>query len=198
MAEKKKRIKHDYIDNKKFFAAMKEFYDETQQAIAEGKEDHELPAATNYIGDCFVKIATHLGYRGNFIGYTYRGDMVADGIEDCLLRMRNFNPEKSNNPFAYFTQIIWFAFLRRIEKEKKQQYIKYKATLSGLDEGTLAHINANDENAAMINITPVAYEQMLQFIGDYEAAAEQKKKQQKAAAEKKAADKTGGLLDIIK
>ena len=84
------------------------------------------PPITNYIGECFLKIATHLSYRPNFINYTYREEMISDGIENCLQYVHNFNPEKSDNPFAYFTQIIYYAFLRRIQKEKKQVTIKHK------------------------------------------------------------------------
>ena len=78
------------------------------------------------MGECFYKIATHLSYRPNFINYTYREEMVGDGIENCIRYAKNFNPEKSKNPFAYFTQIIYYAFLRRIAKEKKQTTIKEK------------------------------------------------------------------------
>ena len=84
------------------------------------------PPITNYIGECFLKIATHLSYRPNFINYTYREEMISDGIENCLQYVHNFNPEKSDNPFAYFTQIIYYAFLRRIQKEKKQAHVKNK------------------------------------------------------------------------
>ena len=74
----------------------------------------------------FLKIANHLSYRPNFINYTYRDEMISDGIENCLQYVHNFNPDKSNNPFAYFTQIIYYAFLRRIQKEKKQSHVKNK------------------------------------------------------------------------
>ena len=94
------------------------------QKADEKKRKH--PAVTNYIGECFLKIANHLSYRPNFINYTYRDDMISDGIENCLQYMSNFNPNKSNNPFAYFTQIIYYAFIRRIQKEKKQQDVKAK------------------------------------------------------------------------
>ena len=84
------------------------------------------PRISNYLGSCFLKIATHLSYKPNFINYTYRDEMISDGIENCLQYVKNFNPEKSKNPFAYFTQIIYYAFLRRIAKEKKQSHIKNK------------------------------------------------------------------------
>ena len=90
------------------------------------KQNKQPPPVTNYIGECFLKIANHLSYRPNFINYTYREEMISDGIENCLQYVHNFNPEKSDNPFAYFTQIIYYAFLRRIQKEKKQTYVKNK------------------------------------------------------------------------
>ena len=90
------------------------------------KRKRKHPPVTNYIGEWFLKIANHLSYRPNFINYTFRDDMISDGIENCLQYLKNFNPAKSNNPFAYFTQIIYYAFIRRIQKEKKQSNIKYK------------------------------------------------------------------------
>lgn len=95
--------------------------------------DDPRPPVSDYIGECFMKIAEHLSYRPNFINYPYREEMVGDGIENCLMYAHNFNPEKSKNPFSYFTQIIYYAFLRRIEKEKKQNYIKYKLLENATD-----------------------------------------------------------------
>ena len=114
----KKKSAH-YVDNKKFLQAMIEWNNKC-------KEKGEQVPVTNYIGDCFLKIATHLSYRPNFINYTYRDEMISDGIENCLQYVKNFNPEKSKNPFAYFTQIIYYAFIRRIQKEKKQGHVKNK------------------------------------------------------------------------
>ncbi len=88
--------------------------------------EKELPVLPDYAGECFLKIAERLSHRPNFINYAFREEMVSDGIENCVMYASNFNPDKSKNPFAYFTQIIYYAFLRRIEKEKKQLYIKYK------------------------------------------------------------------------
>ena len=119
----KAKLKPHYVDNKKFLGAMIDYRLKVQKA--EDKK-RTKPVVTNYIGECFLKIANHLSYRPNFINYTYRDDMISDGIENCLQYMRNFNPEKSNNPFAYFTQIIYYAFIRRIQKEKKQQDVKAK------------------------------------------------------------------------
>ena len=118
----KKKGEH-YVDNKVFFQAMVEWKETCQ--LAEEQEKIQ-PPVSNYIGECFLKIATHLSYRPNFINYTYRDEMISDGIENCLQYVGNFNSEKSKNPFAYFTQIIYYAFLRRIAKEKKQSHVKNK------------------------------------------------------------------------
>ena len=82
----------------------------------------------DYIGQCFLDIANGLSNRPNFINYTFKEDMVFDGVENCIRYCHNFDPDKSKNPFSYFTQIVYYAFLRRIEKEKKQSYIKFKMT----------------------------------------------------------------------
>jgi hypothetical protein len=112
-----------YVDNKQFLAAIKEY----KAAVLEAEESGSpKPRVSNYIGECILKIATHLSYKPNFINYTYKDDMILDGIENCIQYIDNFDPAKSSNPFAYFTQIIYFAFLRRISNEKKQSYIKNK------------------------------------------------------------------------
>ena len=115
--------KEHYVNNKEFLEAMKAYRKSVNKAK---KEKKEKPPVSNYIGSCFLKIANHLSYRPNFINYTFRDDMVSDGIENCLQYLDNFNPAKSSNPFAYFTQIIYYAFIRRIQKEKKQTTIKHK------------------------------------------------------------------------
>lgn len=112
-----------YVNNADFLKALIEYRELKQKAEAEGKPK---PIVSNYIGECILKIATHLSYKPNFINYSYRDDMILDGVENCIQYIDNFNPDKSNNPFAYFTQIIYYAFLRRIAKEKKQSYIKGK------------------------------------------------------------------------
>ena len=115
--------KEHYVNNKVILEAMIEYKDKCNKAKKRGRKN---PPVTNYIGECFLKIANHLSYRPNFINYTFRDDMISDGIENCLQYLANFNPKKSNNPFAYFTQIIYYAFIRRIQKEKKQSTIKHK------------------------------------------------------------------------
>jgi DNA-directed RNA polymerase specialized sigma subunit len=130
-----KKSKEHYVSNKDFLAAMIVYKKMCKQAKKDGKQK---PPVTDYIGTCFLKIANHLSYRPNFINYTFRDDMISDGIENCLQYLDNFDPDKSNNPFAYFTQIIYYAFIRRIQKEKKQVTIKHKMLLdSNFDDMTL-------------------------------------------------------------
>lgn len=128
-----KKLKQ-YIDNDKFLAAMKEW--KKQIKLAE-KSKSIKPPITEYIGECFLKIAEHLSYRPNFMNYPFREEMIGDGVENCILYAHNFNPRKSKNPFSYFTQIIYYAFLRRIEKEKKQAYIKYQYMKLNDEDGEL-------------------------------------------------------------
>tara|TARA_B100001057_G_scaffold475574_1_gene542508 strand:- start:24455 stop:24928 length:474 start_codon:yes stop_codon:yes gene_type:complete len=115
--------KQHYVDNKKFLDAIVEY--KRRVDVAE-KKGLEKPRVNDYIGGCFLKIANHLSFRPNFINYMYKDDMICDGIENCIQYIDNFNPEKSKNPFAYFTQIVYYAFLRRIAKEKRQMDIKDK------------------------------------------------------------------------
>ena len=110
-----------YVNNADFLEAIKEYRKKVQEA---NDKNLPKPQVSNYLGECIYKIATHLSYKPNFINYSYRDEMVSDGIENCLQYIDNFDPEKSSNPFSYFTQIIWYAFIRRISKEKKQSYIK--------------------------------------------------------------------------
>ena len=138
-----------YVNNKEFLAAITDFRERVHLAK---EKDKPRPRVPEYVGECFLKIATHLSYKPNFVNYMFREDMTCDGIENCLQYIDNFNPEKSQNPFAYFTQIIYYAFLRRIQKEKKQLEIKSKILeRSGHDEvmhtdsydGTMSGMNAS-------------------------------------------------------
>ena len=127
----RKKSEH-YVNNKELLEALIVY----RGKVAHAKEnDLPKPRITNYLGECFLKIATHLSYKPNFVNYMFRDDMISDGIENCVQYIHNFDPEKSRNPFAYFTQIIHYAFLRRIQKEKKQLDIKNKIIeKTGFDE----------------------------------------------------------------
>ena len=122
--------KPHYVNNKELFSAMVNWKEEVTRAV---NDNETPPSVTPYIAECFVKIANGLSHRPNFIGYSYRDEMIMDGVENCLQYADRFNPEKSKNPFSYFTQIIYFAFLRRIEREKKQSRIKDRMLKMGVE-----------------------------------------------------------------
>jgi hypothetical protein len=173
MSEKK--TKH-YVNNADFLQALIVYRENCEKAKSENKLEPSIP---NYIGECFLKIADHLSRKPNFISYSFRDEMISDGIENCLMYFRNFDPEKSKNPFAYFTQIIYYAFLRRIMKEKKQLYVKYKATeqFGLLDEGEMYE----DENGNMKQFE--MYDNISEFIHTFEENKKKKKIKAKEDAE---------------
>ena len=150
----RKKTEH-YVNNKEFLEGLIVDRTKVQEAKDQGLPK---PRITNYIGECFLKIATHLSYKPNFVNYMFREDMISDGIENCVQYIHNFDPEKSKNPFAYFTQIIHYAFLRRIQKEKKQLDIKSKIIeRTGFDEvmmvdDSLLSGNSSDYNTIKDNI----------------------------------------------
>jgi len=151
---KRKRSIH-YVNNKEFLLALIEY--RRQLSLAQERGDPK-PQITNYLGECFLKIATHLSFKPNFVNYIFKDDMISDGIENCVMYIHNFDPEKSQNPFAYFTQIIHYAFLRRIQKEKKQLEIKNKILeRTGFDEvffddNVIDGMNYSDYNSIKDNI----------------------------------------------
>lgn len=164
-----KRVKKNYVNNADLFEAMIAYKQKCKEAEDSGEEK---PVVPNYIGQCIFQIANRLSTKPNFSKYTFREDMIMDGIENCLQYMHNFDPNKTHNPFAYFTQIIWYAFLRRIAKEKKQMYVRYKSShemlsMGGTYEGEdiTIHLNAS---ADYIN----------SFIEDYESKLNKGKKKE--------------------
>lgn len=158
--------KPHYVDNKKLFQVLCDYKD----ALNRG----ESPAIPEYVGECLLRIATRLSNKPNFASYTYRDDMISDAIENSILYLYNFNPEKSRNPFAYFTQIIHYAFLRRIEKEKKNMYIKYKYALRMAQTGE-DHASFRGESYDMKEPTWAGYENVHEFIYAYEQKLNKKR-----------------------
>ena len=158
--------KKHYINNAAFLQSLIEY-----KARKLTNPNEVIP---NYIGECWMKIAEGLSHKPNFISYTYRDEMISDGIENCLMYFENFDPLKSSNPFAYFTQIIYFAFLRRIQKEKKQLYVKYKATeqMGILDEFDMLETEGGGTRQFEL------YDNIAEFIENYEIS-QQKNRQQK-------------------
>jgi len=142
--------KPHYVNNKDFSLAVVEYCTKVKEAKDTKKA---IPIVPNYIAQCFLKIAEGLSHKANFIRYTYREEMVMDAVENCLRAIENYNIETATrtgtpNAFAYFTQISWYAFLRRIAKEKKQQDVKLRyITQNGFESymGSDIDAAANDE-----------------------------------------------------
>jgi hypothetical protein len=174
-----------YVNNQELLAAIIEH----RRAVKEHKKEQlDPPMLSDYIGTCFLKIAEHLSRKPNFASYTFREDMIADAVENCIQYVHNFNPSKSKNPFSYFTQIIYFAFLRRINKEKKQLYAKYKATeqlglLQNSEEHNLEELGLG--NGRQFHV----YENISDFIQTFETSRKKRQKPSKRAQ--------GGVLKFV-
>jgi len=178
------RKKQHYVDNEKFLVVMTDYREKYLQAK---DDEEELPIIPDYAGECFLKIAERLSHRPNFINYAFREEMVSDGIENCVMYASNFNPEKSTNPFAYFTQIIYFAFLRRIEKEKKQLYIKYKTMeeYSSLEDHVdMGEMSSEDSMAVSAGASPLTADKRVSIQEFIHAFEEKKRKKKKVKTDK--------------
>jgi DNA-directed RNA polymerase specialized sigma subunit len=164
------KAKKNYINNKEFYQAMVEY----KKAVREAEECGDAPPIIpRYVGECIYQIANRLAYKPNFINYSYRDDMIADGLENAVMCVNNFDPEKSTNPFAYFTQVIYYAFIRRIQKEKKQLYVKHKVTENSVITGTAV---SGDSDAGGPNYIDLNNDYMSDFVEKYEESMEKKKK----------------------
>ena len=169
--------KNHYINNKDFLKEMIEF----RTAVSEAKKlNLPKPQIPRYVAECFMKIAENLSHKPNFLSYTFRDEMVADAIENCVMYVDNFDPAKSSNPFAYFTQITYYAFLRRIQKEKKQLYVKYKSTETA---GILDEYELNETEDGTFRQFEL-YENISEFIQNYENARKEKKAKKATGIEK--------------
>lgn len=174
----KKTPKH-YVNNADFLKAIAEY----QAILKKAKEENKpLPIIPQYIGECIIQISNRLSFNPNFVNYTYRDEMISDGIENAIAYgVSNFNTEKSKNPFAYFTQIVYFAFVRRINKEKKILYAKHKAIENSVIMGE-AYTNSEHGGAGSTDYIKLDNDYMSDFVEKYEATLAKKKA--KAAAKK--------------
>lgn len=140
-----------YVNNSEFSQAVVDYCTEVKHARQKGES---LPKVTDYIAQCFLKICEGLSHKSNFVRYTYREEMVMDAVENCLKAIENYDIDKATrtgkpNAFAYFTQISWYAFLRRIEREKKQQDIKLKYINQSGIENFLDNELGDEQSAAV-------------------------------------------------
>jgi len=156
------RKKVNYVDNARMYADLKAHREVALKADKNGKE---RPRMSEYLGECFLKIAQHTATKSNFKSYTYKDDMISDGVENCLIYALNFDPSKSKNPFGYFTTVIHFAFIRRIMKEKKHTYIKYKMMEKAHIDGSLA---TGDTENMQSDTSMLSFENVQNFITSFD------------------------------
>jgi len=187
---KTKKTSVHYVDNKKFYEEILVYKKKVQEAKEKGLEEPRLP---NYIGECIFKIADKLSTKPCFINYSYRDEMISDGIENCIMYFKDYNPKIGQNPFAYFTQIIYYAFLRRISKEEKNRYTIYKnfqhtiihgnptSHFDSSNSDNLAHSNLFDRED--IDFTPQMYDNINEFMDRFEKKEAIKKEKRKIAKE---------------
>lgn len=177
---KKDRV--HYVDNKKFYQEIVKHRQAVIEAESKGEEAPRLP---NYIGECICKIAEKLSYKPCFMNYSFRDEMIEDGIENCIMYFKDFDPEKTQNPFAYFTQVIYYAFLRRIAKEEKNRYTVYKYFQSTVIFPGTMDIGLDDTDMSETsNMMPrKIYDNINEFMDRYEKKEAIKKEKRKIAKE---------------
>lgn len=157
-----------YVDNKKLFTEMVKYLNVLNEAKEKTSNKKEWPRVPPYIGEAIFLIASKLSTRPNFIAYSFRDEMISDGVENCLMYLHNFNPDKTNNPFAYFTQIIYYAFIRRIQKEQKQQAIKHKALINSSILNELANMPEGDKALFNTMINPEFIQKSSEMVEKFE------------------------------
>lgn len=174
-----------YVNNAEFLEQMKKHIACVKQCEL---ENSKLPKVSDYIGECIYSIASKLANKPNFVNYPFRDEMISDGIENSLKYINNFDPDKSSNPFAYFTQIIYYAFVRRIKKEKTHLYAKYKLINQKMvdDISEYLHVTKYGSDQADLN--------MHEFLDNFEKSQEKKKIKAKIVSNRK---KNIGFDDIF-
>lgn len=155
-----------YVDNALLYKAMVKY---KAQVNKHKRAPRKIPPPhiPEYVGECLLMIANRLSNKPNFANYTFREDMISDAIENCILYMHNFDPKKSKNPFAYFTQIIHYAFIRRIEREKKYSYTKYKFAMHKAHQKE-DYVSADSDAHDIKDAAWASYENIHDFIHNYE------------------------------
>jgi hypothetical protein len=177
-----------YVDNKRLFATLVEYRDLRREAAERGDEEPRVP---EYVGVCLHQIANRLSRKPNFINYTFREEMISDGLENCINYLNNFNPDKSKNPFAYFTQIIYFAFLRRIQKEKKQMYIRHKSIENSMILDDIVTQSEHMDESIKPAYIDLKNEYMTDFIKAFEDKEAEKKEQRRSKSNE---NNTSGVI----
>jgi len=186
--------KNHYVNNEDFLQAMIDFRENCEIAKNEGKPRPVIP---EYIARCIMMIADKLSRKPNFYNYTFREDMVGDAIKNCILYIDNFDPSISRNPFAYFTQIIYYAFIQRIQKERKQLYVKYKSTEMLAVLGDYEQYEMTDMDGESDGRQFELYENISEFIDNYEEKNNIKKTKKKKKEQERKDDSSFILDDLF-
>lgn len=176
--EKKKKKSNHYVDNEKFLNDILDYKKRCADAKAAGQEK---PRVSEYCGKCIWLICENLARKPRFMNYSFIDEMKSDALENCFLYFDNFNPEISQNPFAYFTQIIYYAFHRRISKEEKNRYIMYKKFQESVLNTADASLMVDGDDNHLISTT--MYDNLNEFIKNFEARELAKKEKRKLAKE---------------
>ena len=169
--------KQHYVNNAQFFQAIVEYKRLVKESVEKGLDK---PRISDYIGECLYKIANKLSTKPCFIGYSFRDEMISDGVENCIVYFDDYDPLKSQNPFAYFTQIIFYAFLRRIGKEEKNRYIIYKNFQDTMTNNDISlFIDSEDKHM----ISTQVYDNINDFMDKYERKENIKKEKRRNSKE---------------
>lgn len=179
MERKKKKNRNtsrDYVNNKRLYEELKIHFQDVKDAEESGDDKPPIP---DYIAECIVDISKNLSYKRNFKNYPFREELVGDGMEEGIRRLYNFNPDKYDNPFAYFTRVIYFAMVRRIQKEKKELYIKLKVTENTLVMGSGAENYTQSDGLAEMTFLDSDTDYMNEYVQDYEDSMKKRKEKKK-------------------
>jgi len=168
-------MSNHYVDNKQLFECIVQY---KQQCVEAKRKKKNKPPIPEYAGKCILMIAERLSHKPNFISYSFRDEMISDGIENCISYFDNYDPAKSTNAFAYFTQIIYYAFIRRILKERKQQYIKHKSLENSMIFDDIV-IQGEDGDFNLQNVVDLDNHHSVDFIKAFEDSMNEKKKKKK-------------------
>ena len=162
-----KSVTQPYVNNKEMLSAIIEY----KKSINRAKRLKEpKPKIPDSIALQLYLIAEQLSHKHNFRNYTFKDEMIASAIENTIMYFDNYDPKKSKYPFTYFTKIIYYAFIRRIQLEKKQLYIKYKATQQA---GILHDAEHRDEDNPGEQFE--LYDNINEFVNKYEEAQRKSK-----------------------
>jgi hypothetical protein len=172
----RKKSTNNYVNNKQLYGVLVDFIKERREAI---KNDIDLPRIPPYVGECIQLIAKNLATKPNFSGYSFIDEMISDGIENCIMYIHNFNPDKSTNPFGYITLIIHHAFLRRIEKEAKHSYVRHKMMVQGNHLLAMEYGGGDYDSGEFEALTGNTNDTSNSIIKDFESKLQKKKDKKK-------------------